>query len=298
MISNYAESDNEAVLLFLSNYMKDYKRAGCFHPGDFIWRTYFANRGLIPENDIAVYLDESSKIAGFAWYSKDGGYTETFVRPDLADSGAYDLLFEWTEKRILDELQDGESIEFVSGGIENDPVKEAFLAKHRYVKINEPWDNDIVFFLSLESEVMKPLKIENFSLITVVPEYYETVLSDRADQFTVSDYQRLAGQAFYKRELDLAYLSPSGELAAYAVCWFDPLSKTAIIEPLYTVEKYRRNKLALSLILEQIQRLKNMGATALYVGTPEGNGDAVNFYEKIGFQRIARDMGWVREFRK
>ena len=92
----------------------------------------------------------------------------------------------------------------------------------------------------------------------------------------------------YRTELDLAVLSPRGEVAAFACFWLDTRNEYGVLEPLGTVPEYQRLGLARSLIREGMNRLQDLGAKLLYGPVNQ------EFYRKVGFRPVYEFEIWEK----
>jgi len=88
---------------------------------------------------------------------------------------------------------------------------------------------------------------------------------------------RLAECSLYDAKLDLAIYTTSGELAAYALFWVDPITGVGLVEPMRTEEKYQRRGLALHLLATGLDRMANAGSSRFKVGSDH------DLYLRAGF---------------
>jgi len=139
-----------------------------------------------------------------------------------------------------------------------------------------------------------------------------------ADATTVSDYQKgfAHGRAFgyykndkpenrdaenaffsmrkapdYNASLDISLIDEIGEVAAFATVWYDKKNQIGILEPVGTIPKYRKMGLGKAVIYEGINRVKELGAKKMYVGSDQ------QFYESIGFKVEFEKEIWQRKFK-
>jgi ribosomal protein S18 acetylase RimI-like enzyme len=98
---------------------------------------------------------------------------------------------------------------------------------------------------------------------------------------------RLNELALYDPALDLAIRATSGEIAAYGLFWFDPVTRVGLVEPMRTEAAWQRRGLARTLLAAGLDRLARRGATRLKVGF--GSEPARNLYLGVGF-RVQAEM--------
>ena len=101
-------------------------------------------------------------------------------------------------------------------------------------------------------------------------------------------YTGLVKSPDYNEYLDLCVVDDSGTIAAFATLWFDSKNLIGALEPLGTISKYRRNGLGKALVYEGINRLRELGANKLHVGSSQ------LFYKKIGFNIESETEIWQR----
>lgn len=77
---------------------------------------------------------------------------------------------------------------------------------------------------------------------------------------------RLRQCSLYEPGLDLAVETQDGEVAGYALFWFDPVTKVGLVEPMRVEDAYQRRGLARALLTEGVDRLARRGARRLKVG--------------------------------
>jgi ribosomal protein S18 acetylase RimI-like enzyme len=78
--------------------------------------------------------------------------------------------------------------------------------------------------------------------------------------------ERLRQCSLYDPELDLAIETAEGEVAGYALFWFDPVTRVGLLEPMRVEDAYQRRGLARALLTEGLERLAQRGALRLKVG--------------------------------
>ena len=78
--------------------------------------------------------------------------------------------------------------------------------------------------------------------------------------------ERLRRLSLYDPALDLAVLTPTGEVAGYALFWSDPVTRVGLLEPMRTEDAWQRRGLARALLAAGLDRLARRGAAWLKVG--------------------------------
>ena len=99
--------------------------------------------------------------------------------------------------------------------------------------------------------------------------------------------ERLRECPLYDPELDLAVETSDGRIAGYSLYWFDPVTRTGLVEPVRVVDEYQRRGLARAMLTAGLSRLADKGAQRVKIGY--GTEAAANLYQSIGFQPTSTD---------
>ncbi|HUP31643.1 MAG TPA: GNAT family N-acetyltransferase [Gaiellaceae bacterium] len=130
-------------------------------------------------------------------------------------------------------------------------------------------------------------------------------LADRARASGPHPMRRRSGEAvearlqqcsLYDPVLDLAAVAPNGEVAGYALFWFDPVTAVGLVEPMRVEDAYQRRGLARALLTEGLERLARRGARRLKVGY--GTAAARALYVGAGFRVAATCTSYSRPSRR
>ena len=138
--------------------------------------------------------------------------------------------------------------------------------------------------------------------VSTLPEGF--VLVDRAgDPGTPHPMQRRSGEgvearllqcSLYDPALDLAVEAADGQVAGYALFWFDPVTAVGIVEPMRVEDAYQRRGLARAMLTAGLDRLAQRGARRLKVGY--ATDVARRLYVGAGFRvtSTSRTHSWRR----
>lgn len=102
---------------------------------------------------------------------------------------------------------------------------------------------------------------------------------------------RLAQCSLYDPSLDLIVESTEGEVAGYSLYWFDPVTKTGLVEPVGIEEAFRRQGLARAMLTEGIDRLARKGAVRIKISYE--TEPAAALYKSVGFLQTST-TSWYR----
>ena len=105
---------------------------------------------------------------------------------------------------------------------------------------------------------------------------------------------RLMQCSLYDPGLDLAVEAADGQVAGYALFWFDPVTEVGLVEPMRVEDAYQRRGLARAMLTAGLDRLAKRGARRLKVGY--ATDVARGLYVGAGFRVTAttRSYKWRR----
>jgi ribosomal protein S18 acetylase RimI-like enzyme len=109
------------------------------------------------------------------------------------------------------------------------------------------------------------------------------VVFGHGEWFTGEVLEKLFRASFYRGDLDLVAVAPSGDIASFCTFRIDPLSRVTELEPMGTLPEYRRMGLAKALLFEGFRRLARYDPTLLYIGGAADTPEANRLYEVTGF---------------
>ncbi|MEM7092732.1 MAG: GNAT family N-acetyltransferase [Actinomycetota bacterium] len=98
--------------------------------------------------------------------------------------------------------------------------------------------------------------------------------------------RRLRETPLYRADLDLAILTDDDEVAAYALCWYDPETSTGLVEPMRTENEHQRQGLARHLLTAGVDRLARVGAARVKIVFEPDNPASSHLYPDVGFQPV------------
>jgi ribosomal protein S18 acetylase RimI-like enzyme len=145
------------------------------------------------------------------------------------------------------------------------------------------------------------MNVEDRPEVAALPEGF--VLRNRAETMRPHPMRRRSGEgvedrlrqcSLYDPALDLAVEAPGGEIAGYALFWFDPVTEVGLVEPMRVEDAYQRRGLARAMLTAGLERLARRGARRLKVGY--GTAAARALYVGAGFRVTSTSTSyrWTR----
>lgn len=268
---------------------------GSYHHNEFSgWDARWGEGGKF----VRIWETDGGKIVGVANpEGKGDAYLQ--IHPDFRNEIEEDMI-EWAERNLARPKEGETAPRLVVFVWDYDEPRQAILSDRGYEK-TDVWEvNRHLRFGN--RKYPRPDIEEGYSLHTLDP--------DAPDEFQkFADLLNAAfGRAFhtarevenfvrnspsYRRDLDLLAVAPDGTFAANVGMIYEERYRYGLYEPVCTHPDHRRKGLAGFLMYEGLHRVRELGATDLYVGT--GPMEAANaFYRTLGFTEVYKGYFWKK----
>jgi ribosomal protein S18 acetylase RimI-like enzyme len=113
-------------------------------------------------------------------------------------------------------------------------------------------------------------------------------------RMTVEKHRAVMAAPTYRQDLDLVVVAPDGQLAAYALGWFDATNRIGVFEPVGTDPAHQRRGLARAVLAEGLRRFRALEARVVYIVAETDNEASNRAYEAVGFREVDVDRQWVQ----
>jgi GNAT superfamily N-acetyltransferase len=290
--------DAQDVLAYLSGINQHPNVVADAHPGDFIWRRFRIAEARTSD-EVALWTDANGRIVAMGWFNPphefeatiDPGYVGTPPEADL-----YQRIAAWAGERY----QSGKQADTKPLGLTlraDDAVAQRAVAELGFRFSGETW------FASnaqrLDGPVPVPSLPDGYRILAMTD---DADLAERVElhrdvwapsKFTLEGYRMLRTAPLYRSDLDLVVRAPDGRYASYLIAWWDPASRTGLLEPVGARSAFRRLGLTKALIQETLRRFQALGATRAYVNSRAVDPPANALYRSAGFHRIAEWQWWT-----
>jgi ribosomal protein S18 acetylase RimI-like enzyme len=294
----FVDPEDTTVLIDIVRRMDPWNEGGVgwLHPGDVVWRLY-QNLETTPEDEYRIVTDARGEaVALVEMLVPDAFYIH------MAD-GAGDLedVIRFASERAMEELRSrlvGEGKErperFETEVLSTQLRAAGILCEMGFGPAGEPKYR--LNGITLGDDLPFPRLRSGATVRSVRDD--PTDLQARVDlhrgvwapsKFTLAGYQRLRTKPLYRPDLDLVVETADGELAAYCIVWWDPVTRIGEFEPVGTAERFRGQGYAKAILHEGMRRLREFGATHATVLNAMGERWAPSraLYPSAGFTPIA-----------
>jgi ribosomal protein S18 acetylase RimI-like enzyme len=263
-------------------------------PGDLDWwRFPHDDQGEI--TGARLWFDDRERLVAFAWPSR--GQVDIVVHPDDAD--LYEATLSWAEdKRSRAGGADGDTPTLTAWAFENDDARRTILLARGY----EPTD-EILCHRARRLDTPIPIPFPRLPAGYRLDHIHDNLIESRAaaqrnafqsTKMTAAKYRQLKNAPTYRPDLDLVILDPAGEVAAFALVWFDESNRAGTFEPVGTRFDHQRRGLAQALLEAGMKRLQEFGAETAVVLSREGSEAANRLYDSVRMHVVGRNIAWTK----
>lgn len=305
------DADRDRILRFLSAAnVADAPRLRYWHPGgDIIWNMY-QSFDFDPRASFRLW-EEAGELVGLGWFEAPDSFAFQVALHKLDDEALAEALLAWGIRQVREHTGD-------SGGMlrviarASFPEQLALLSRHGFVRETRTpprlierrgYPPDGYFMVDFQRglrDLPEPMMPPGWAVRPVGGEeewparveLHRTVWAP--SRITLQAYRRLRAAPVYRPDLDFIAVAPDGRLAAYCICWLDPVTHIAEFEPVGTHPDFRRRGIGRMLLLEAFRRLREAGAETATVPTNSVNTPAVRLYESAGFTVADTEYIYVR----
>ena len=274
-----------------------------FHVGELMWGFFMVTCHLNLREYIRLWHDNQGKLVAYAILGEDPSF-DCQVLPEYEWSGIEAEAMAWAETRLVDlrERDGGKwSGGFVSGARQDDAKRIAFLEQHGFRYRGEFAEVNMLRSLAEpipDTEAPAGCQVRALAATGEAASRAEgereVWLPWTDGNISGDDYARLMRLPGYHRELDLVAVAPDGVLAAFTICWIDPVNRIGNFGDVGARPAYRRRGLTRTVLLEGLHRFKARGMDRVCVSTGVSNTPALRLYESVGFRTVNRYLDYVK----
>jgi mycothiol synthase len=265
---------------------------GCWHVGDLAWTVFFL--GAIdddPGTNLRLWQAADQRLLGFAWFDPRESFVLLQAQPGPDKWAIVGQMLAWADAR-----RSGDAPPLRVNAFADDPEQMAFLEARGFGR--QPG------YVHFTRPLVSPLPATVPAGFTVRPVAGEAEIAQRAaahreafhpSRVTEAQYRRLTQLPGYCPELDVVAVAADGQVAAFCLCWLDPVNKVGEFEPVGTRPGFQRQGLGRAVLFEGLRRMQARGMETAFVCTQHDNAAAQALYRSVGFDLTNTDFDYVKQ---
>jgi ribosomal protein S18 acetylase RimI-like enzyme len=271
-------------------------------PGDLEWWTCQGGPDADWPARVRIWEGDGA-VVGWGWF-KPPGSLDWFVADGVTSDDERDLraeILDWHESRARAAAPPGatEPIELDAWAGEG-WSEESILRDRGWTPTATALTQNVQ---PLDIDLDPPRAPEGYTLRHVrgPDEFPSRVEAHRAafapSKLTVEKYALLPSLPHYRFEHDLVVEAPDGSIAAFAICWLDPVGSVGEFEPVGTHPDHQRRGLGRVIMRAGLRLMRDAGLRDALVFSDHSNGASEALYRSAGFERVAVHRQYTRSIR-
>lgn len=289
----FGTQDLPRLLHFVGEWNAQTHFCGYLHPGDLCHTMSNILRGADPQDYFQLYEDASGELVGVVMiYPPRLSGFHVLVHPTHRGSALEAEMIAFGEQRTWAIMQEVGSDKTSVGTdvMDCDPIRRDVVLAKGYTT-DEPY----LYFTtrSVLDEIPEVQLPEGFIIRSVQGEHEaDAVGAVHASAFDSNwqpgEYLKVMRSPAFKIDHELVVEAPDGRLAAFLVYWTDPVSKSALFEPVGCGKDFQRRGLTKALMYEAMKRMRAEGMETAIVAheIPEKNPASTALYASVGFRHL------------
>ena len=262
------------------------------HVGDLSWQLFHMLADYNPSDLIRLWQDEQDRLLGFALaYPAFGGF-ELQVHPAARQLELEREMFNWVQSQITHLNNDCATLYTLVN--QYDTLRVDLLEAENFQPVGD--------WLYMQRSLATPLPLPQvppaFSVSDMTAVDFASRATALADAFDAPPrpqlYQQFMNAPGYDPTLDIVTIDLGGQVASFAMCWVDALSKDGQFEPVGTRPQFHRQGLSKATLLEGMRRMRERGMQNVIVIVEAAEEPACHLYKSLGLE-----TRWtIRQYRK
>jgi ribosomal protein S18 acetylase RimI-like enzyme len=265
---------------FLGEVRKDVDHNHYLHVGDLTWQLFHMLNTHRPADLIRVWQDEHGSLVGFVLVYPDFGSFDLQIHPDAKQSDLETEMLAWAQTQIRTINRNCEAHYTLVN--EHATLRHTLLESHGYQRLGGwLYMQRSLSELPAAPPIPSAFTLTDMTAVDFTPRADALAAAFGAPSFP-ERYQRFMSASSYDPELDVVTIAPTDQVASFAMCWIDPISKVGQFEPVGTVPEFQRLGLGKATLIEGMRRLRERGMRDVIVIADAGEEPAVHLYESVG----------------
>jgi ribosomal protein S18 acetylase RimI-like enzyme len=162
------------------------------------------------------------------------------------------------------------------------------------VKTSEPF-----ILTSQDLDATKPIEVEGYTIRGAKMEEVDSIRAAHVSAFgsswTTETYRRYMEAPPYEPANEIVAVAPDGEIAGFAVVWFDQRNRIGYFEPVGTHSDHQRRGVGSAVLNGGMNWMLENGMARATVMHDADSPNNAAFYRSCGFMPIGSIERWVRE---
>jgi len=272
-----------------------------WHISDFdYWRWHWLENVVERPLSFHAWDSPDGEIAGVL-VEGDPGVCHPMVAPGIPSEELRQQMLDIAESEHILTLQDGRRITFVWAD-ETDPILPGVLSTRGYERSEGGHGTNHNAWQALAG-APAPVPLPSGYIVRSMGDVDElparslaswrSFHPDEPDEGAdpLGDWYRNIQRApLYRRDLDVVAVAENGDIASFALCYFDDVSRTGVFVLVGTAPPHQRKGLGKAVMTETLRRLHRLGAIGAYASWSEPVAGAL--YESVGFTDQAIGRAW------
>ena len=281
MISRHCEpNDLPTLYAFLGQVRQSVDRNHYLHVGDLSWHVFHMLAAYPPSDLIRLWLDGQGTLLGFALVYPDFGVFDLQIHPDFKLLELESEMLGWAQIQLITLNNNNDA--FYTLVNEHDNLRSTLLESQTFARMGD--------WLHMQRPLTTPIPTPSVPPGFKLSDLTQVDSDKRATALGLAfgapprlpQYRQFMTAPNYDPQLDIVAVAPSGEVAAFAMCWQDPGNKDGQFEPIGTVSAFQRQGLGKAVLLEGMRRMAERGMQNVLVIVDASEEPACQLYKSIG----------------
>lgn len=265
---------------------------GCagLHLGDVAHHLSNGLRGADPAAYLQLYESAPGRIDALVvlYPPRFAGYN-LVLHPARRDGDLEARLLAWSEQRTWAMLQatGSDRRDVGTDVMDCDTIRQDCLRQAGYTPAGEPYMAYTT--RALAEPIPESVLLPGFQIRPAAGAHEAAALGEvHAGAFNSAwpgdAYRAVMRSPAYRVDRELVVVAPDGRFAAFLIYWLDPISRSALFEPVGCHKDFQRQGLTRALMYEGLRRMRAAGMATAIVLHERANAAATALYTAVGFR--------------
>jgi len=278
---------------------------GCYyvHTGDLCWWLGYPPDKAARRENITLWETPGGDLAAWVLIDPDWHTFDVFIHPDWFTNPAAGELYTWAADQAARQVDpSGRAIIRTMWASAGDPYtiqrleRMGFTRSQRYHQL---FEQSLAGSPLPQSSLPPGYRVRPVAGVGDVQRRaaasHAAFESDLPFDAYWPRYLRFMQSPLYPAGQDLVIEDPDGRVAAFCICWLDPINCVGSFEPLGVHPDFQRRGFGKAILQSGLRFMQAAGMITAIVGTGWDNTPAVNLYLAAGFNLGLRLLTYEKE---